>query len=73
MCTKVNIFLPFCSCSAEDEDIAGDREDDDRYGLATYLQIFNTTELCVRYTDRLSKDISRSGEAVFAAATGECV
>lgn len=55
----------------EEEEV--ERDEDDPYGLAGLLRIFNMVEMCVRYTDRLNKDISRSGEAVFATpmATGK--
>lgn len=46
---------------------SGDRDEDDPFGLSGLLQVFNTAEMCVRYTDRLSRDIAKAGEAVFSA------
>ena len=41
-------------------------EDEDPYGVAEWMQVYNTAERCVRYTDRLGDDILSSGSAVFA-------
>jgi hypothetical protein len=41
----------------------------DPWGVSSLIEAFNTTELCVRYTERLSKDISNAASAVFAVET----
>ena len=51
--------------SNEEEEGSADRNEEDPYGLASTLQAFNTVEICVRYTERLSTDITRAGEAVY--------
>lgn len=38
----------------------------DPWGVASMTEAFNVIELCVRYTDRLNKDISEAGGVVFA-------
>lgn len=53
----------------DEEERDRDQDEDDPYGLSSILHAFNTTESCGRYTERLSKDIARSGEAVFGAAS----
>ena len=58
----------------DEDEGGGERDEDDPYGLSGTLHTFNVVELCVRYTNRLSKDIAQSGEAVFGAPlTGEQV
>ncbi len=39
--------------------------DDDRWGVATYLEAFNIMELCIRYTERLNKDLYIASQNVF--------
>ena len=51
----------------DEDEGGGERDEEDPYGLSSTLHTFNIVELCVRYTNRLSKDIARSGEAVFGA------
>ena len=51
----------------DEDEGSGDRDEDDPFGLKGLLQVFNTAEMCVRYTDRLSRDIVRAGETVFSA------
>lgn len=53
----------------DEDEGSGDRDEDDPFGLKGMLQVFNTAEMCVRYTDRLSRDIARAGETVFSAPT----
>ena len=45
---------------------AAQGEEEDPYGVAEWMQVYNTAERCVRYTDRLGDDILTSGAAVFA-------
>jgi hypothetical protein len=44
--------------------------EEDPFGLANALQSFNIVEICVRYTERLTKEIHRTGSTVFAHAGG---
>jgi len=37
----------------------------DPYGLNSLIETFNTIEICMKYTDRLRKDISNTGDSVF--------
>ena len=53
----------------DEEERDRDHDEDDPYGMSGILHAFNTTESCGRYTERLSKDIARSGEAVFGATS----
>ena len=55
----------------EEEGGNGDKDIDDIYGVGAIFQAFNTVEMCVRYTDRLNKDITRAGETVFSLPIGE--
>jgi len=41
----------------------------DPWGVASMTEAFNVIELCVRYTDRLNKDISEAGGVVFATSS----
>jgi hypothetical protein len=45
-------------------------DEDDPYGLSGILDSFNVAEVCIRYTERLMRDVSVSGENVFGAAAG---
>jgi hypothetical protein len=51
----------------DEDEGSGDRDEDDPFGLKGLLKVFNTAEMCVNYTDRLSRDIARAGETVFSA------
>ena len=37
----------------------------DPYGLNSLIETFNTIEICMKYTDRLRKDVSNTGDSVF--------
>jgi hypothetical protein len=39
--------------------------EDDRWGVATLLEAFNIMELCIRYTERLNKDLYSAASDVF--------
>ena len=41
---------------------------DDPWGVASMIETFNTVELCMLYTERLSKDITSAAGVVFAQA-----
>ena len=47
----------------------GDAEDD-TWGIAKAMRIFNVAETCMRYTDRLGKEINQSGSSVFGKSLG---
>jgi hypothetical protein len=51
----------------DEDEGSGDRDEDDPFGLKGLLKVFNTAEMCVNYTDRLSRDIAKAGETVFSA------
>ena len=53
--------------TSDDLDDNGERDEDDVYGMAAVLDVFNTAEMCVRYTERLGRDVAKAGEAVFGA------
>ena len=55
----------------EEEEGGTDRDSEDPYGVATMMQVFNTVEMCIRYTDRLNRDITKAGETVFSVSLGE--
>jgi len=48
---------------------AGDVDEDDRWGMARHLEVFNAVERCARYTDRLGRDVGIAAETVFAAGS----
>lgn len=54
------------SAERGDEEEDRERDQDDPYGITSVLEVFNTMEMCVRYTERLSRDINQAGEAVFS-------
>ena len=56
------------AASAESDD--GDGADDP-WGIAKFMEVFNLVERCVRYTERLGRDISNAGEAVFGGGEGK--
>ena len=39
--------------------------------LPVDASVFNTVEMCIRYTDRLNRDITKAGETVFSIPLGE--
>ena len=47
----------------------GSDEDEDRWGLARPLEVFNAVERCARYTDRLARDVGAAGATVFSSAS----
>ena len=55
----------------EEEEGGADRDIEDPYGVAAMMQVFNTVEMCIRYTDRLNRDITKAGETVFSIPLGE--
>ena len=52
----------------EDESRPGNTYDDDEWGVASSMQVFNVVETCIRYTDRLNRDIWSAGMSVFGTA-----
>ena len=42
--------------------------DDDEWGVASSTQVFNLIETCIRYTDRLNRDVWSAGMSVFGTA-----
>jgi hypothetical protein len=54
---------------ATDDHEEVERNEDDPYGLAAVLDVFNTAEMCMRYTERLGRDVAKSGENVFGTPT----
>ena len=53
--------------TSDDLDDNGERDEDDVYGMAAVLDVFNIAEMCVRYTERLGRDVGKAGDAVFGA------
>lgn len=54
---------------AENEDdsrVGGN--DDDEWGVASSTHVFNLVETCIRYTDRLNRDVWNAGMSVFGTA-----
>jgi hypothetical protein len=72
MATQFTVSTAGGAASGKDttaaEDVVADK--DDPFGLSNALQTFNIVEICVRYTERLTKEIHKTGSAVFAASYG---
>lgn len=39
----------------------------DPYGLSSFIEVFNTVEICCKYTERLRRDVAQAGESVFGS------
>ena len=48
----------------ENDATSGDQLDDP-YGLSSFIDVFNTVEICCKYTERLRRDVAQAGESVF--------
>ena len=46
------------------------QDEDNAFGVAASVEMFNVVELCTRYCDRLGKDLFASAQAVFLEAAG---
>eukprot|EP01038_Epipyxis_sp_PR26KG_P004471 gene4471-6322_t len=42
------------------------KDEDDPWGVSQTMEAFNVIELCMRYSDRLNKDISSAGARIFS-------
>jgi COG4 transport protein len=54
------------SQSEDDNTLSGFNEDP--FGLASFIDVFNTVEICSKYTERLRRDVSQAGDTVFGNA-----
>lgn len=50
----------------EDYNPSAEIDEDDPWRTAQYVEAFNTVERCIRYTERLTKDIMQASDAVFS-------
>lgn len=48
-----------------DEDRGDDDDEADTFGVGKHMEAFNAVEMCIRYTERLLKDSTTAGGAVF--------
>ena len=53
----------------DDSDKAAGTDEDDPYQLGHVFQSFNMIEVCIRYTDRLAREVQQTGSVVFAPMT----
>ena len=56
---------------SSDVDITLGGDENDKYGLATYVENFNTVEICSKYTERLRKEVQAASDQVFASIDEE--
>ena len=52
-----------------EDDTRNGNTDDDEWGVSSSMQVFNIVETCIRYTDRLNRDIWAAGMSVFGTTT----